>query len=183
MVLRIVDESKELSVGQPEVSKSQRKRDALEVRAIADRLIGLPPTQLALVPLDEQLRAEVERARGIRSHVARKRQSQFVAKLLRRGDVSGVSDALAAFDDEARQMNARHHRAEAWRDHLLTDGDPAVGHLLDVRRDADAQTIRQLLRNARREAASGKPPAAGRALFRLLRELDEADPLPPVPAG
>ena len=89
-------------------------------------------------------------------------------------------DALDGFETEARQLNARHHRSEAWRDHLLERGDPAVGQLMELRRDADAQAIRQLLRNAGREAARGKPPSAARALFRLLRELDETDPLPPL---
>ena len=178
-----MDESKEFTGLPEDVSKSQRKREALEVRTIANRLIGLPPAKLAQVPLDDQLRAEIERARNIRSHVARKRQMQYVAKLLRRGDTEAVAGALAAFDDEARLANARHHRAEAWRDHLLDAGDPAVGQLLDARRDADAQAIRQLLRNARREAARNRPPAAARSLFKMLRELDEADPLPPLPAG
>ena len=90
---------------------------------------------------------------------------------------------MLVIDDEARQSNARHHRAEAWRDHLLTIGDAAVGELLDARRDADVQAIRQLLRNARQEAARKKPPAAARSLFRLLRDLDEAEPLPPVGAA
>ena len=77
-------------------------------------------------------------------------------------------------------MTARQHRAEAWRDRLLEEGDGAVGALLDSRRDADGQAIRQLLRNAGREAARNKPPAAARTLFRLLRELDEREPLPPA---
>ena len=183
MVLRNVDESKEYPGHPEEVSKSQRKREALEFRAIANRLIDLPPAKLAQVPLDDQLRTEIDRARNIRSHVARKRQMQYVAKLLRRGDTESISEALTVFDNEARLANARHHRAEAWRDHLLHGGDAAVGQLLDARRDADAQAIRQLLRNARRESARNKPPAAARSLFKMLRELDEATPLPPVTAG
>lgn len=161
-------------------SKSQRRRDALELKNLALRLIRLPASQLAQVPMDEQLRAEVERARGIRAHVAGKRQLQYVAKLLRRGDPQPLYDALDAFDHEARQVTARQHRAEAWRDRLLEEGDGAVGALLESRRDADGQAIRQLLRNAGREAARNKPPAAARALFRLLRELDEREPLPPA---
>jgi ribosome-associated protein len=161
-------------------SKSQRRRDALELRNLATRLIRLPTSQLAQVPLDSQLRAEIDRARGIRSHVAGKRQMQYVAKLLRRSDPQPLYDALDSFDNEARQVTARQHRSEAWRDRLLEEGDSAVGALLELRRDADGQGIRQLIRNAGREAARNKPPAAARALFRLLRELDEREPLPPA---
>jgi ribosome-associated protein len=53
--------------------------------------------------------------------------------------------------------------------------------LLDARRDIDAQSLRQLVRNAGREAAAGKPPASARKLFRLLRDSDERDALPPLP--
>jgi ribosome-associated protein len=161
-------------------SKSQRRRDALELKNLATRLIRLPASQLAQVPMDGQLRAEIERARGIRSHVAAKRQMQYVAKLLRRDDPQPLYDALESFDIEARQVTARQHRSEAWRDRLLEEGDGALGALLESRRDADGQAIRQLLRNAGREAARNKPPAAARALFRLLRELDEREPLPPA---
>lgn len=176
----MVEESKEIGGDEGLESKSQRKRDALEIRSLANRLIALAPAKLAQVPLDDMVRAEIERARSIRSNVARKRQMQYVAKLLRRGGAEEASDALDAFDDNARQLNARHHRAEAWRDHVLESGDAAIGELLEQRRDADAQALRQLLRNARREAERNKPPTAARALFKILRELDESTPLPPV---
>ena len=161
-----------------EVSKSQRRREALEVRSLASQLISLSPTRLAEVPLDEQLRSEIERARSIKSNVARKRQLQYVAKLLRREETDAVLDALDSFENEARQLTARQHRVEAWRDEMIESGDAAVGALLDRRRDADGQAIRQLVRNARREARNNKPPAAARSLFKLLRELDQAEPLP-----
>jgi len=182
MVGKNMDERKPAGDAPDEISKSQRRRDALEVRALAARLIALAPTQLAQVPLDDRLRAEIEQARRIRSNVARKRQLQFVAKLMRRSDPAEIEAALAGFDQEARQLTARHHRSEAWRDHLLAAGDAAIGELLQQRRDADAQALRQLVRNAQREARTGRPPAAARALFRELRALDEAEPLPPPAA-
>ena len=163
-----------------EVSKSQRRREALEVRSLASQLISLSPSRLAEVPLDERLRSEIERARSNKSNVARKRQLQYVAKLLRREQLDTVLDALDSFENEARQLTARQHRVEAWRDALIESGDAAAGALLDRRRDADGQAIRQLVRNARREAQNNKPPAAARSLFKLLRDLDQAEPLPPV---
>jgi ribosome-associated protein len=184
MVIKNMAESKEnMNGAESVISKSQRRRDALEHKALAARLIGLSPAQLAGLPLDDRLRVEIESARVIRSNVARKRQLQFVAKLLRRGDPQPLLDALEAIDDDARHLNARHHRCEAWRDQLLQSGDTAVGALLERRRDADAQAIRQLIRKAQREALKAQPPAAARALFRLLRELDESEPLPPAPAA
>lgn len=168
------DETAELA------SKSQRRRDALEVKSLASRLIGLSPALLAQVPLEEPLRAAIAEARSIRSNVARKRQLQFVAKLLRRGDPDPILHALEAFGADARQLSGRQHRAEAWRDRLVAAGDSALNELLLRRHDADAQSLRQHMRKARQEADAGRPPAAARGLFRLLREMDEFEALPPI---
>jgi len=180
MVIKNMKESKEIPDTAEEVSRSQRRREALDVKSLALRLIRLSPAKLAKVPLDEQLRSEIEFARNIRSNVARKRQLQYVAKLLRRDDTEPMTAALESFEQDARQLTVRQHRSEAWRDHLIESGDPAVGALLEKRRDADAQAIRQLLRNARIEAAKNKPPTAARSLFKLLRALDEVEPLPQI---
>lgn len=160
------------------ISKSQRKRDANELKSLALRLIGLNASQLAQVPLDEQIREAVDDARQIRSNVARKRQMQYVAKLLRRIDASDIIASIDSFNNESRQITARQHRSEAWRDYLLESGDAALGQLIEHRNDIQAQAIRQLVRNAQRERKTDKPPASARALFRLLRDLDMTAPLP-----
>jgi ribosome-associated protein len=165
------------------VSKSQRRRDALELKSLAADLIKLPPARLSRVPLEDDVREAVEEARAIRSNVARKRQLQYVAKLLRRIDPEEIFLALEEFEGEARQLTGRQHRSEAWRDYLLQQGDLAIGELMKQRRDTDTQALRQLVRNARKENERGKPPASARSLFRLLRDMDEQEPLPPVDAS
>ena len=165
---------------QPLASKSQRRREALELKSLASELIKLSAARLGRVPLDDSVRSAIIEARQIRSHVARKRQLQYVAKLLRRTDPEPIVQTLEAFDGEARQLTGRQHRSEAWRDFLLESGDHAVGVLIQQRTDADTQAIRQLVRNAHKETVQSKPPASARALFRLLREMDESEPLPSV---
>ena len=161
-------------------SKSQRRREAIETRNLALELIKLSPARLGRVPLDEDVRAAIMEARKIRSHVARKRQMQYAAKLLRRIDPEPIFQAIEAFETDAKQLTGRQHRAEAWRDFLLESGDTAVGTLIKQRHDVDKQTIRQLVRNAHNEVARNKPPASARALFRLLRDMDETETLPPA---
>jgi ribosome-associated protein len=160
------------------ISKSQRKREAHELKSLAVKLIGLSAARLAKVPLDEQIREAVDDARLIRSNVARKRQLQYVAKLLRRIDASEIIETIESFNNQSRQQTAGLHRCETWRDFLLESGDTALGQLIEQRDDIDIQAVRQLQRNAQREMKAGKPPASARALFRLLRELDSATPLP-----
>lgn len=165
------------------VSKSQRRRDALEVKSLAQELINLDQAKLGRVPLDDSVRAAVMDARSIRANGARKRQMQYVAKLLRREDAEPILLALESFDGEARELTGRQHRCEAWRDFLLQAGDLAVSELMQRRADTDTQAIRQLVRNAGREAARNKPPASARTLFKILRAMDQRDPLPAVDAS
>lgn len=163
------------------VSKSQRKRDAKALFQLGRKLVGLPRAALDELDMDARLREAVDEARAIRSHVARKRQLGFVARLLRGIDSTALQEALLARDNAASVDTARLHRAEQWRDGLLSEGDQNLAVLLRTRRDAEPQWLRQLVRNAQREARAGKPPASARKLFRALRELDQAEPLPPWP--
>lgn len=161
------------------ISKSQLKRDAQAMKALASELLELSAAQLNKVPLDTDVLAAIQQARKMNSHGARRRQLQYLAKLIRRADASPIIDAVAAFQSEARGLTARQHRSETWREYLLARGDTALGELLQSRPGIDAQALRQLIRNARREQTAGKPPTASRALFRMLRDLDLEQALPP----
>ncbi|HET6565000.1 MAG TPA: ribosome biogenesis factor YjgA [Xanthomonadales bacterium] len=183
------DEATEHLISEPEdgseVSKSQLKREALSKKSLAAEVIALGNKQFANAPLDEDLREEFVAARKITAHVARKRQLMFVAKKLRNIDTTEIEQFLASLQQDANQVTLRHHRAEAWRDRLLAtesgrdpNGDQALAEFLELRPDADRQALRQLIRNARREMAAGKPPASARSLFRMLRDLDGIEPLP-----
>jgi ribosome-associated protein len=163
-----------------EISKSQRKRDANELLDLAKNLISMPESRLKGLPLDEDLRAEVEFARSIRARGARKRQLMTVGKMLRRRDNDLLLDAVNNVDQKNRQMNARFHYIETWRDRLIEGNDQDLSKILELNPAANAQTLRQLIRNAKKEAGLNKPPVASRKLFKLLREIDAEHPLPPL---
>jgi ribosome-associated protein len=155
-------------------SRSQQRRDALEVFALAETLAALSDAQLARVPLDEELLAEVRRTRAVTSHIARKRATQFLAKQLRKldeSDLSPIRAALAHDRAKAHHDAAALHRLETWRDRLIAEGDAALDELLALHPSADRQHLRQLARNARAERDREKPLHAYRELFRALREL------------
>jgi ribosome-associated protein len=162
-------------------SKSQRKREAHEMFDLGRELSELSSATLRELPMDDDVLEAVLFAKSIRSHGARKRQLGFLAKLLRNTDTEPLLEALEARLSAARAFNARHHRAEAWRDALLAPGTQSLETLLDARHDIDVQALRQLVRNAQSESLRGKPPASARKLFRMLRELDETAALPALP--
>ncbi len=164
-----------------EISKSQRKREAQQLLGLAKKLLTLPAAQLKGIPLDDPLRDAVNFGRKIRAHGARKRQLLTIGKMLRNRDAEPITEAINSLDLKNRQENVRHHHIEAWRDHLIEGGDQQLSVFLEKSPGAHAQTLRQLIRNAKQEARRSKPPAAARKLFKLLRETDEKSPLPPLP--
>lgn len=163
-----------------EVSKSQRKRDANVLLDLAKQLISMPETRLKRLPMDQDLRDEVDFARSIRPHGARKRQLMTVGKMLRKRDTEALLDEVINFDEKNRQQTARQHHVEAWRDKLIAGGDQELSELLEKNQGANVQILRQLIRNAKKEAQLNKPPASARKLFKVLREMNEGEALPPL---
>lgn len=155
-------------------SRSQQRREALEVLELARQLSELTPQQLSRLPVPDGLLPHIAETRRITSHVAHKRQLQYLAKQMRREDdatLEAIRDALDVNGNAARVEAAMLHRAESWRERLIADGDAALGELLADYPQADRQHLRQLARNAHEEKLRNKPPHAYRELFRELREL------------
>lgn len=157
--------------GPKEVSKSQRKREALALQQLGHTLVALNPSTLERIPLSDEVREAIDSARQIKTHGARKRQLHYIGKLLRHADAAAIASALAAVRDRALLQTARLKQIERWRDHLIEQGDAALNRLLRQYPNADRQHFRQLIRGARREAEQAHPPTAARAIFRSLREL------------
>src|SRR5262249_12934300 len=100
-------------------SRSQRRREALDVLKLAQALALLSDAQLAHVPLDENIRAEVQRTRAVTQQIARKRQTQYLAKQMRKLDDSELDAIRATLEhdrDAARRETAALHRVETWRE-------------------------------------------------------------------
>jgi len=155
------------------VSKSQLKRESHALQALGEELVSLPAAKLATIPMPEELAEAVALARKIKAHGGRKRQMQYIGKVMRSIDAAPIEQALANLRNTAGREAARFHRLEQWRDRLLEQGDEALGALLEEFPSADRQHLRQLIRNAQREAAQNKPPKSAREIFRYLRDLAE----------
>lgn len=153
-------------------SRSQNRREALEVLALAEKLVALSEAQLAKLPVPEALLPHIRETKRITAHVAHKRQLAFLAKQMRREDdeaLETLRDAMDEKGDAARREVAAMHRVEQWRERLLEDGDAALAELLDEYPHADRQRMRQLVRNTLDERKRNKPPHAFRELYRELR--------------
>jgi ribosome-associated protein len=157
-------------------SRSARKRESRDLQDLGRQLVALPESDLAAVPLPDELRAAVEAARRITSHGALARQRLYIGKLLRRIDPEPIRAALSQRGETDRRRVLGEKSVGAWRDRLLADEGEAwaeIGSTLDA---AVVHELQALARQARAEHGAARPPAAARRLFRRLRELLDTMP-------
>jgi len=150
-------------------SKSQRKRQMHELQDLGAELVELNDQQLATVDLPENLLDAVMAARRMTKFEARRRQLQYIGKLMRGIDPEPIRSRLDAYKAVSSAHTARLHALERWRLRLLED-DEALTELLREHPHADAARLRALVRNTLREREAGQPPKSFRALFQLLNE-------------
>ncbi len=154
-------------------SKSQRKREMTALQDLGAELAELSRERLAKIDMPERLREALHDVQRITKHEARRRQMQYIGKIMRDVDPAPLREAIDAIKGVSAAANARQHRLEQLRVRLMAD-EAAFGELAKDYPGADIQHLRQLRRNALKESEQGKPPRAFRELFRQLRELDES---------
>ncbi len=143
----------------------------LELQALGAALAELPESQLKQMNLDQKLLDALLEAKRIKSHEAKRRQMQYVGRLMRDIDAAPIRAALAEIDGGSAQATARHRRLEAWRERLIGDDEALTAYAAE-HPGADLQALRALIRNARKEQKEGKPPRAFRELFRVLKDIE-----------
>ncbi len=152
------------------VSRTKKKEAVEELQRLGAALIALPARELDALDLPAVLLAAVREAQRITSHGAKRRQVQFIGKIMRKLDPAPVRAAVASIAGQSAAARARQKRLEQWRERLLAD-DAALTEFAAAHAGANLQGMRTLIRNARREIAQSKPPRAQRELFRVLRDF------------
>ena len=150
------------------VSRTKKKQAVEELQRLGAALIALPARELDALDLPAALLAAVREAQRITSHEAKRRQVQFIGKVMRKLDPAPVRAAVAAIARQSGATRARQKRLEQWRGRLIAD-DAALTEFAGAHAGTDLQEMRTLIRNARKEIAQSKPPRAQRELFRILR--------------
>jgi ribosome-associated protein len=151
-------------------SKTQRKADAHALQTLGAELVALNRAKLDQVDLPESLRDAIIAAQNITKHEARRRQMQFIGKLMRHVDAGPIRVKLDAWKSVSAADVAHAHLLERWRDKLLAEPDaPAL--LANEYPHANLQQVRTLIRNVQREREQNRPPKNYRALFQVLREI------------
>lgn len=152
-------------------SKSQRKREMHLLQALGERLVELKPEQISEIPLGTALLEALREMGRIKGREARRRQLQYIGRLMRLEDGDAIAAALERLKAGGIEQTRRLHQLERWRDRLIEQDDGALEELLAAHPGTDRQQVRQLVRSARKERKLNRPPAASRKLFRYLRSL------------
>lgn len=158
------------------VSKTQRKKNCDNVLHLGEQLITLSKEDLALIQMEDSLRHAVEEALRIKSHGALKRQKHYIAKLMRSMDTEELASQVQRTLHKHDIHNATFKRMEKWRDAMLEDGDQSINAFIKQYPHAERSHLRQLVRNAKKEKQTDKPPVTYRQIFKYIREIvDQAD--------
>ncbi len=180
---------RELKGGSDEPSRTELKRESDELQKLGESLLILRADLMAKVDLPDKLVEAVAEAKRITNFEGKRRQMQFIGKLMRKLDeeaVEGVRAALLEQSQGSAQETLQLHLAEQWRDRLISD-DSACGEWLQSFPSTDSQQLRALIRQARKDApavsaataSQGLAPRQSRAfreIFQLVRaELSQAE--------
>jgi ribosome-associated protein len=167
-------------------SKSQKKRDMTALQKLGEELVTHAPERLARVEMPDGLRRAVDDARSIRDHEGRRRQMQYIGRLMRDVDVAPIRAAIDAWAGASRAEAAALHELERWRERLIEDDEAltafAAEHTAALSPDT-LQSLRATIRASRKEHADGRPPKHYRELFRLIRGIVGGDGRAPEADG
>jgi len=156
----------------PPLSKTRRKKESQALQELGAELVALSSERLAALELPEFLRDAVMDAQRISGFEARRRQMQYIGKLMRKVDAEPIQARLEAWKSPERAQVAQFKRIETWRERLLAETN-ALTELIREYPHADARQFEALVRDALREREQNRPPRSYRELFQALRALME----------
>jgi ribosome-associated protein len=159
-------------------SKSDLKRESEDLQKLGEDLLTLRADLYAKLDLPENLHQAIEDAKRITAHEGKRRQMQYIGKLMRKVDAEPIRAALDAQRMGSASETLALHEAEAWRDQLIAD-DEAFQTWVQAHPSTDTQQLRALIRQARKDqqaaakTPAGQTPRHGRAyreIFQLVRD-------------
>ncbi|MGA1741211.1 MAG: ribosome biogenesis factor YjgA [Pseudohongiellaceae bacterium] len=158
------------------VSKSQRKREMLALQELGKKLTEINDQLLEKCQLPADLSIAVQDFKRLpNKHEARRRQLQYIGKLMRSVDTDLIEKVLEQ-DQQSANLNKRFFKQmEELREKLLAGSEETLQSLITEHPDLDIQYLRQLIRQAQKEQVQNKAPSSSRKLFQYLRELKQTD--------
>jgi len=154
-----------------EKSKSEIKRELLALKELGKELLKLPVKDLDKLNLSERLYEALLKAQDMQKG-ALKRQTATIGGLIIHEDHDAIKESIEKIRQEHNGQIKQFHQLEQWRDELLAGDNEIMSLLRNQFENFDMQHVRQLVRNANKEATAEKPPKSARILFKYLQQCD-----------
>lgn len=155
-------------------SKTAVKREMEALQQLGADIVELSDKYISRIPLQGLLQEAIIQARGMKHREGRRRQLQYIGKLMRKAEnIEEIQSAYNKILTLGQEHNKIQHTCEKWRDRLTDEGNTALQEFLTEFSGADVQHLRQLIRNTQKEKSQAKPPTTSRKLFRYIRTLVE----------
>jgi len=161
-------------------SKTRRKADSHGLQDLGEAVVALPDERLAGLGMSEVLLDAIRAYKKTRTWEGKRRQMQYIGKLMRRDDPEPIRQAVTDMQLGRAQDSLSLHQAERWRAELIADDDAATRWAAD-HPQTDLQQLRSLIRAARKDASLVPEKRSGRAyreLFQFIKQHQGAEPLP-----
>ena len=142
-------------------TRTDLKKESDALQDLGEALLGLRPKLLARLQLPEKLLEALAEHKRLTNFEAKRRQMQFIGKLMRKLEESQVEAAKAALEEQRTGVSLEQTHilvAEQWRDRLI-DSDDHLGIWLDQFPATDVQQLRTLMRQVRKDEATAKQKA------------------------
>ncbi len=149
-------------------SKSQVKREVEELQKLGEELIKLPRQRLECMELPDKLLKALIEAQSIKSHVAGRRQRQYIGALMRDVDPEPIRNGLLHLKADLPVESKMTKESQKWMDRLLTYDSVVVEEFVFACPGLERQRLRQLLRNIKKEKKNSKPSKSLKALKKLI---------------
>ena len=150
-------------------NKTALKREMKALHELGQKLVELPASKLDKITLSERMLDAVSLAKKLKKS-ALQRQLRYISGIISEEDIDTIQSQLQQLALPHQQEVESFHKMEEWRDQLIKGDNELINELVETL-DADRQHLRQLVRNANKEASQNKPPKASRLLFKYLKDL------------
>ncbi len=157
------DENKEF------VSKTELKKESKEIQAFGKKISALSLEEISTFNFPDNISSAIKDCKSIKSNAAKKRQVQYLGKLLREIDLSEAYLRINQINSNSQLEVQKNHKAEIWRDRLIQNKN-ALTEFIGLFPNIDRQKIRQLIQNTLKEIKSSNPPKYYRQLFKYIKE-------------
>ncbi len=153
-------------------SKTRMKQASHELQELGEAVVALPDARIDGLEIAEELLDAIRQFKKTKSFEGRRRQMQYIGKLMRKHEVEPIRRAVTDMQLGRAKDSLALHQAERWRAELLADDDAATRWIAE-HPEADVQQLRSLIRAARKDAALVPENRSGRAFRELFQFIKE----------